>query len=71
MESVVEREIEESRFLGVSQREDVRFLAAIAGIVRETIEEQSYNLPIEKFGRDEAPTWMAYRLTCLAPDDLN
>ena len=57
--------------MGASQREDVRFLAAIADIVRDMIEEEQNGLAVESFGRDEPVSWMAYRLTCLAPNELN
>ena len=71
MESTLERKDDGIRMLSAPQREDVRFLAAIADIVREMIQEERHDLALEKFGRDEPVSWMAYRLTCLAPTDNN
>lgn len=52
-------------------REDVRFLASIADIVRDLIQIEQSMVALENIGRDEPNSWMAYRLTCLAPRDLN
>ena len=71
MESTIERRDDGVRLLGVSQREDVRFLAAIADIVRDMIEDETRAFPLDRIGRDEPVSWMAYRLTCLVPNDLN
>ena len=71
MESKIERKDDGVRMLGASQREDVRFLAAIADIVRDLIEEEQQMPNLENIGRDEPVSWMAYRLTCLAPTELN
>jgi len=51
--------------------EDVRFLAAIADIVRDLIEIEQGMIVLENIGRDEPVSCMAYRLTVLAPRDLN
>ena len=71
METTIERKDDGVRLLGAAQREDVRFLAAIADIVRDMIQDERRMLALENIGRDEPVTWMAYRLTCLATRDLN
>lgn len=71
MKATIERKDDGVRLLGVAQREDVRFLAAIADIVRDMIQDERQLLSLERIGRDEPVSWMAYRLTCLSPSDLN
>jgi hypothetical protein len=71
VETTIERKDDGVRLLGAAQREDVRFLAAIADIVRDMIQDERRMLALENIGRDEPVSWMAYRLTCLAPRDLN
>ncbi|MBN9500702.1 MAG: hypothetical protein BGO01_08685 [Armatimonadetes bacterium 55-13] len=57
--------------LDASPNEDVRFLAAIADIVRDLIEEENRPFPFDRMGRDAPPVWAAYRLIPLPPTDLN
>lgn len=71
METTIERKDDGVRLLGAAQKEDVRFLAAIADIVRDMIQDEQRMLALENIGRDEPVSWMAYRLTCLAPTELN
>lgn len=71
MKTTIERKDDQGRLLGAAQKEDVRFLAAIADIVRDMIQDEQRMLALENIGRDEPVSWMAYRLTCLAPSDLN
>ncbi len=71
MEQTIERKDDGVRMLGAAQREDVRFLAAIADIVRDMIQDEQHMVALENFGRDEPASWMAYRLTSLCPTDLN
>ncbi|MBC8065321.1 MAG: hypothetical protein H7Y17_10850 [Chlorobia bacterium] len=71
MKTTIERKDDGVRMLGAAQREDIRFLAAIADIVRDMIQDEQRIVAVENFGRDEPVSWMAYRLTCLAPTELN
>ncbi len=71
METTIERKDDGVRLLGLAQREDVRFLAAIADIVRDLIQDEQMAFSVEHIGRDEPASWMAYRLTCMTPRDLN
>lgn len=71
MESTIERKEDGVRLLGAAHKEDVRFLAAIADIVRDMIQHERRVFAIENIGRDEPVSWMAYRLTFLAPTEVN
>lgn|GEM_PF-6459855 len=71
MDTTKERKDEGVQLLDAAPNEDVRFLAAIADIVRDMIQVEQGAIVLENIGRDEPVSWMAYRLTCLAPTELN
>lgn len=65
-----ERLDDDVRLLGVA-REEVRFLAAIADIVRDLIEDERRTQAMSRFNRDAPPSGTAYPLTCFHPTFLN
>lgn len=71
MDIAKELKDEAVQVLDGAPNEDVRFLAAIADIVRDLIEIEQGTIVLENIGRDEPVSWMAYRLTFLSPRDLN